>query len=69
MTNAHVAGNATNFQVQVAGDTSPRSARLVGTYPADDLAVIRVDNTSGLQPATFGDSDQVKGRRRGAGHR
>jgi len=60
VTNAHVAGNATNFQVQVAGDTAPRSARLVGTYPPDDLAVIRADNPAGLLPATFGDSDQVQ---------
>ena len=60
VTNAHVAGNATKFQVQVAGDTAPRSARLVGTYPPDDLAVIRADNPSGLQPARFGDSDTVQ---------
>jgi len=60
VTNAHVAGNATKFQVQVAGDTAPRSARLVGTYPPDDLAVIRADNPSGLQPARFGDSDKVQ---------
>ena len=58
VTNAHVAGNATKFQVQVAGDTAPRSARLVGTYPPDDLAVIRADIPAGLQPATFGDSDK-----------
>jgi S1-C subfamily serine protease len=60
VTNAHVAGNATKFQVQVAGDTAPRPARLVGSYPPDDLAVIRADNPAGLQPATFGDSDQVQ---------
>ena len=60
VTNAHVAGSATTFQVQVAGDTAPRTARLVGTYPPDDLAVIRADDPSGLQPATFGDSDQVQ---------
>ena len=60
VTNAHVAGNATKFQVQVAGDTSPRTARLVGAYPPDDLAVIRADDPSGLQPATFGDSDRVQ---------
>src|SRR6266567_364565 len=47
VTNAHVAGNATEFQVQVAGDTAPRSARLVGTYPPDDLAVIRADDPPG----------------------
>jgi S1-C subfamily serine protease len=60
VTNAHVAGDAEDFQVQLAGNTSPRSATLVGTYPADDLAVIRVDNASGLKPATFGDSDQAR---------
>ena len=60
VTNAHVAGNATKFGVQVAGDTAPRSARLVGTYPPDDLAVIRADDPSGLQPATFGDSAKVQ---------
>ena len=59
VTNAHVAGKATKFQVQVAGDTAPRSARLVGSYPPDDIAVIRADNPAGLQPATFGDSDRV----------
>ena len=60
VTNAHVAGDAKDFQVQLAGNTSPRSATLVGTYPADDLAVIRVANTSGLKPATFGNSDQAQ---------
>jgi S1-C subfamily serine protease len=60
VTNAHVAGNATKFQVQVSGDTAPRTARLIGTYPPDDLAVIRADDPSGLQPARFGDSDQVQ---------
>ena len=60
VTNAHVAGNATKFQVQVSGDTAPRTARLVGTYPPDDLAVIRADDPSGLEPARFGDSDQVQ---------
>jgi S1-C subfamily serine protease len=60
VTNAHVAGNAREFQVQVAGNPSPRSAKLVGSYRADDLAVIRADDPAGLQPATFGDSDQAQ---------
>ncbi len=60
VTNAHVAGNATTFQVQVAGDPTPRTAKLIGSYPPDDLAVIRVDNPAGLQPARFGDSDQAR---------
>jgi S1-C subfamily serine protease len=60
VTNAHVAGNATSFEVQVAGDPAPRTARLVGSYPPDDLAVIRADNASGLQPARFGNSDRAQ---------
>jgi S1-C subfamily serine protease len=60
VTNAHVAGNATTFEVQVAGDPTPRTARLVGSYPPDDLAVIRADDASGLQPARFGDSERAQ---------
>ena len=56
VTNAHVAGNASTFKVQVPGDAAPRTASLVGSYPPDDLAVIRVTDPSGLQPARFGDS-------------
>jgi len=60
VTNAHVAGSATEFKVQVPGDPAPRTASLVGSYPPDDLAVIRVDDPKGLQPATFGDSAKAQ---------
>jgi putative serine protease PepD len=60
VTNAHVAGDAREFKVQVAGDPAPRAATLVGSYPADDLAVIRVADPSGLRPATFGDSAKAQ---------
>ena len=60
VTNAHVAGQATSFKVQVSGDPAPRTATLVGSYPPDDLAVIRVDDPAGLQPAKFGDSAKAQ---------
>ena len=60
VTNAHVAGNATKFEVQLSDDPQPREARLVGSYPASDLAVIRVDDRAGLVPASFGDSDKAR---------
>jgi S1-C subfamily serine protease len=60
VTNAHVAGSASSFQVQRADDPKPRSARLVGSYPAGDIAVIRVDDPSGLVPARFGDSEKAQ---------
>jgi S1-C subfamily serine protease len=59
ITTAHVAGNPTIFDVQLAGDPQPRQARLMGAYPEGDLAVIRVQDPSGLRPASFGDSDEV----------
>jgi S1-C subfamily serine protease len=60
VTNAHVAGTATKFEVQLSGDPQPREARLVGSYPASDLAVIQVADRAGLVPASFGDSDKAR---------
>jgi len=60
VTNAHVAADATEFQVQVAGQAEPRPAKLVGTYRPDDLAVVRADDPAGLTPARFGDSGKAQ---------
>ncbi len=59
VTNAHVVGNATAFQVLLSGSAKPRPARLVGKYAPDDLAVIKVADTKGLHPASFGDSAKL----------
>jgi putative serine protease PepD len=65
VTNAHVVAGASSFQVlsataAVSGSSSaPRPAVLVGSCPADDLAVIRVDADAGLHPATFANSASV----------
>jgi S1-C subfamily serine protease len=60
LTNAHVAGQATRFQVQTADDRAPHPARLVGSYPGGDLAVIKAENPAGLTPARFGDSSRAR---------
>jgi putative serine protease PepD len=60
VTNAHVAGNAASFEVQLGSDPQPRPARLVGAYPAGDLAVIQAEDSTGLKPASFGDSDKAQ---------
>jgi len=60
VTNAHVVGDATTFQVTLATGGAPRRARLVSSFPLGDLAVIKVDDPSGLAPATFGDSSKLR---------
>jgi putative serine protease PepD len=55
VTNDHVVGTATSFSVLVNGSKTPLSGRLVGTYPASDLAVIKVSSPNPLTPAKFGD--------------
>ena len=63
LTNNHVVaveGNdAGTVQVRSA-DGTLYDASVVGTDPASDLAVIRLDGAEGLTPATFADSDEVQ---------
>ena len=53
VTNAHVVGADTSFQVTLANRSKSYPAVLVGSYPADDLAVVRVQGAGTVQPATF----------------
>jgi putative serine protease PepD len=57
VTNNHVVSGSTKFTVTLA-DGRKLDGTLVGTYPAGDLAVIRVSAT-GLRPAIFGDSTKL----------
>jgi serine protease Do len=59
LTNHHVAGGATKIEVLLSsGERYP--AKLVGTDPKTDLAVIRISAKGPLPYATFGDSDNVE---------
>ena len=60
VTNAHVVATATSFQVTLAGSTRPLPARLTGSYPPDDLAVIQVTGATHLVPARFADSSKLQ---------
>ena len=57
VTNAHVVGSATTFRVTTSAGKQ-LDGTLVGTFPPDDIAVIKV-NGSGLKPARFGDSSKL----------
>jgi len=58
VTNNHVVANAQALQV-VTSSGKQYPATLVGTFPPDDLAVIRVQ-ASGLPPATFANSSNLQ---------
>jgi putative serine protease PepD len=60
VTNAHVVGSATQFEVFLPGRADAVKATLRGTYPPDDLAVIRLADPSGTHPATFGRSADLQ---------
>lgn len=60
VTNDHVVGDATSFKVRLATGAATLDATLVGTYPPDDLAVIKVTDHSGMKPAKFADSSKAK---------
>lgn len=59
VTNGHVVGTATSFQVSYANSTTPQAATLVGVYRPDDLAVIRVRHPGAVTPAAFTDSSKL----------
>jgi len=62
VTNNHVIAAAVNggtITVTRTGSTKALPATLIGTNPIDDVALIRINNTSGLTPVTFGNSNDL----------
>lgn len=60
LTNNHVVDKADRIQVKFAGDPTQYEAKVVGTDPQTDLAVIRVEGKKDLTPAKIGNSDAVQ---------
>ncbi len=59
LTNYHVVGTASKIEVVMA-DGSRHTAKLVGTDPKTDLAVIKISAAGSLPVVTFGDSDRLR---------
>ena len=63
LTNTHVVtldGDTSNTTIQVeTNDGRLLAAKVVGTDPTDDLAVIKLQNVTGMQPAQFADSSKL----------
>ena len=60
VTNAHVVGGATSFQVRLSSGTATYPATLVYSWPPDDVAVIKVTGAPPMRPARFGRSSELQ---------
>ena len=60
LTNLHVVEDATRIQVKFNGDPTEYTAKLVGSDPETDLAVIKLEDGKKLVPARIGNSDGVQ---------
>jgi len=60
MTNNHVVENATRIQVKLPGDSTEYPAKLIGTDPELDLAVLKIDAGKQLAALKTGNSDAVE---------
>jgi serine protease Do len=59
VTNNHVIEQSENIEV-ITSDGESHSAKLVGTDPATDIAVLKIDPPSDVAVAQWGDSEAVK---------
>lgn len=59
LTNNHVVEGATSIRVVLVSSGKSYTATVVGTDPTDDVAVLRLTGTSGLQPIPTADSAKV----------
>jgi S1-C subfamily serine protease len=60
LTNNHVIEGARSIRVRLVSTGRSYSARVVGTDPDHDIAVLRISGVSGLTPIAVGDSSDVR---------
>jgi serine protease Do len=59
LTNNHVVAGAERIVVQLY-DGTDAEARLLGSFPENDIAMVQVEGRSDLVPATLGSSDELR---------
>jgi S1-C subfamily serine protease len=59
LTNNHVIEGATSITVKIGSRSQTYSARVLGTDPTDDVALLQVQGVSGLPTVRLGDSAHV----------
>ena len=60
ITNNHVVEGASKVQVKLNGDPTEYTAKVIGTDPELDLAVIKIETSKALTPVKVGNSDGVQ---------
>jgi putative serine protease PepD len=59
LTNNHVVAGASSVTVTLFGQSDPLPARVIGTDPAQDLALLQIENQQGLPTVELGDSSRA----------
>ena len=59
LTNSHVVEGARKVEVELGGGDS-QEAEVIGTDPSTDIALLKVDDTKGIEPLELGDSSKVE---------
>jgi S1-C subfamily serine protease len=59
LTNNHVIDGATKITAQIAGAGTIYNARVIGTDPTQDVALIQLEGVSGMKTVTIGDANKV----------
>ena len=60
LTNNHVIAGASVVTVTLFGQTNPLAARVIGTDPGQDLALVQIDDANGLPTVQLGDSNTAR---------
>ena len=60
ITNNHVVENATKLKVNIGGNMEEYTARIIGTDPQGDIAVIKIDGDKPFPYAKIGNSQNMK---------
>jgi putative serine protease PepD len=60
VTNAHVVAGANQINVRLAGETTARTAQVVGADPNADVALLKVAGVNNLKPVTISSGQNVK---------
>ena len=59
LTNSHVVEGARKVEVELGGGDT-QEAEVIGTDPSTDIALLKVDDTKGIEPLELGDSSKVE---------